>query len=187
LLAEGVVDANGVDCHAAGSGRRSNDGGGDVGAGDRDRVGVAPSTVCLTIKRLTQAGLDEAAVASINDEALQARPFSRVGTMQGHRRRIEPEFPLIYRELKRQHVMLQILWDEYDEYIERHPEWYRYSRFCDLSWLRATVASDDVKLAAIGYLDQIINSSLQLEPDRLMFLSQGSTINRRSRCLYLST
>ena len=29
----------------------------------------------------------------------------------------------------RKHVTLQILWDEY---ITRHPEGYRYSRFCDL-------------------------------------------------------
>ena len=31
--------------------------------------------------------------------------------------------------LKRKHVTLQILWDEY---IESHPDGYRYSRFCDL-------------------------------------------------------
>ena len=39
----------------------------------------------------------------------------------------------IHRELKRKHVTLSILWDEY---IERNPEGYRYSRFCELyrSW-----------------------------------------------------
>jgi transposase len=31
--------------------------------------------------------------------------------------------------MKRKHVTLQILWDEY---IESHPDGYRYSRFCDL-------------------------------------------------------
>jgi hypothetical protein len=37
------------------------------------------------------------------------------------------------RELKRKHVTLAILWDEY---VERNPEGYRYSRFCELyrSW-----------------------------------------------------
>ena len=31
--------------------------------------------------------------------------------------------------MKRKHVTLQILWDEY---FERHSDGYRYSRFCDL-------------------------------------------------------
>ena len=35
----------------------------------------------------------------------------------------------IHRELKRKHVTLTMLWDEY---IERHPDGYRYSRFCEL-------------------------------------------------------
>jgi transposase len=34
-----------------------------------------------------------------------------------------------HRELKRKHVTLQVLWDEY---IERCPAGYRYSRFCEL-------------------------------------------------------
>ena len=76
------------------------------------RIGVAPSTVRLTMKRLEQAGLDEAAVADLSEAALEARLFSHVGTKQGHRRRIEPDFALIHRELKRKHVTLQILWDE---------------------------------------------------------------------------
>ncbi len=36
---------------------------------------------------------------------------------------------MIHRELKRKHVTLTMLWDEY---IERCPEGYRYSRFCEL-------------------------------------------------------
>ena len=35
----------------------------------------------------------------------------------------------MHRELKRKHVTLAILWEEY---IERHPGGYRYSRFCEL-------------------------------------------------------
>ena len=35
----------------------------------------------------------------------------------------------MHRELKRKHVTLQILWDEY---IGRYPDGYRYSRYCDL-------------------------------------------------------
>src|SRR5439155_458782 len=55
--------------------------------------------------------------------------FTAVGRKQGHRRRAEPDWAAVHRELKRKHVTLQILWDEY---IERHPDGYRYSRFCEL-------------------------------------------------------
>ncbi len=51
------------------------------------------------------------------------------GTKQGHRRQAEPDWASIQRELKRKHVTLSLLWDEY---IERNPQGYRYSRFCEL-------------------------------------------------------
>src|SRR6202047_3533665 len=93
------------------------------------RVGVAPSTVRLTLKRLAVAGLGWPLPAEMTDAALEAQLFAAVGTKQGHRRRAEPDWAAVHRELKRKHVTLQILWDEY---IERHPEGYRYSRFCEL-------------------------------------------------------
>ena len=43
--------------------------------------------------------------------------------------RSSPTGRAIHRELKRKHVTLSILWDEY---IARDPEGYRYSRFCEL-------------------------------------------------------
>ena len=74
------------------------------------RLGIAPST------EATQRGF----VFQCTDEAaLEARLFSQVGTKQGHRRHAEPDFGLIHRELKRKHVTLQILWDEY---IDAHPD-----------------------------------------------------------------
>ena len=93
------------------------------------RVGVAPSTVRLTLKRLAVAGLGWPLPAEMTDAVLEARLFTAVGTKQGHRRRAEPDFAAIHRELKHKHVTLQILWDEY---IERDPDGYRYSRFCEL-------------------------------------------------------
>jgi hypothetical protein len=65
----------------------------------------------------------------MTDTALEAVLFAAVGTKQGHRRHVEPDWAEIHRELKRKHVTLAMLWDEY---IERHPEGYRYSRFCEL-------------------------------------------------------
>jgi transposase len=93
------------------------------------RVGVASSTVRLTLKRLAAAGLGWPLPPEMTDTALEEQLFTAVGKKQGHRRLAEPDWAAVHRELKRKHVTLQILWDEY---IERDPEGYRYSRFCEL-------------------------------------------------------
>ena len=93
------------------------------------RLNLAPSTVRLTLQRLATAGLDWPLPPELTDAALEARLFSAAGSKQGHRRHSEPDWAEVHRELKRKHVTLQILWDEY---IERCPDGYRYSRFCDL-------------------------------------------------------
>src|SRR5580693_5612610 len=93
------------------------------------RVGVAPSTVRLTLKRLAAAGLGWPLPAEMTDAVLEAQLFTAVGTKQGYRRHAEPDWAEIHRELKRKHVTLAMLWDEY---IERQPDGYHYSRFCEL-------------------------------------------------------
>lgn len=93
------------------------------------RTGLAPSTVRETLARFKAAGLDWPLPAGITDSDLEARLYKSAGTKQGHRRHAEPEWAAIHRELKRKHVTLAILWDEY---IEQHPDGYRYSRFCEL-------------------------------------------------------
>jgi transposase len=97
------------------------------------RIGIAPSTVRTTIRRFQAAGLNWPLPDNITDAVLEARLFPEAGTKQGHRRQGEPDWASIHRELKRKHVTLSILWDEY---IAHNPEGYRYSRFCELyrSW-----------------------------------------------------
>jgi transposase len=90
---------------------------------------VAASTVRATIKRFQAAGLNWPLPEETTDAALEARLFANAGAKQGYRRHLEPDWVNIHRELKRKHVTLSILWDEY---IERNPEGYRYSRFCEL-------------------------------------------------------
>ena len=65
------------------------------------RVGVASSTVRLTLKRLAAAGLGWPLPAEITDAVLEAQLFTAVGTKQGHRRRAEPDWAALHRELKR--------------------------------------------------------------------------------------
>jgi transposase len=99
------------------------------------RIGMAPSTVRTTIGRFQAAGLSWPLPDEMTDAALEARLFPEAGTRDGHRRQTEPDWANIQRELKRKHVTLSLLWHEY---IERNPEGYRYSRFCDRyrSWER---------------------------------------------------
>ncbi len=93
------------------------------------RVGVAASTVRLTLQRVAAAGLAGGIAPDQTDAALEALLFSGAGKKIGHRRHADPEWATVHRELKRKHVTLTILWDEY---MARHPDGYRYSRFCEL-------------------------------------------------------
>jgi transposase len=93
------------------------------------RTGVAPSTVRETVKRLGAAGLSWPLPEGVSDVELGALLYANAGKKPGHRRCPEPDWAGMHRELKRKHVTLSILWDEY---IEQHSDGFRYSRFCEL-------------------------------------------------------
>src|SRR6516162_130932 len=118
------------------------------------RIGVAASTVRVTLKRFQTTSLSWPLPEELTDVALEARLFPDAGTKQGRRRQVEPDWGSIHRELKRKHVTLSILWDEY---IERHPQGYRYSRFCEcsaiLSWSTGHTPNrdSDPALASCGW------------------------------------
>jgi len=103
-----------------------------VGVSTREiarRVGVASSTVRLTLCRCAAAGIAWPLDAGLTDMALEERLFANAGVKPGHRRHAEPDWAAIHREMRRKHVTLSILWDEY---TAANPGGYRYSRFCDL-------------------------------------------------------
>jgi hypothetical protein len=93
------------------------------------RLALAPSTVRATIGRFAAAGLSWPLPEQLTDGDLEAALYPDKGSKRGHRRHVEPDWAMIHRELKRKHVTLSILWDEY---IEQHPDGYRYSCFCEL-------------------------------------------------------
>jgi transposase len=93
------------------------------------RLGVARSTIQDNLKRATAAGLAWPLPEDLSDDALEKRLFARAGVKSGHRRRVEPDWAELARELKRPGVNLVILWEEYRA---AHPDGYGYSRFCDL-------------------------------------------------------
>ena len=93
------------------------------------RTGKAPSTVRATLGRLRAAGLSWPLPEELSDSELEERLYGKGGTKPGPARRTEPDWASIHRELKRKHVTLSILWEEY---IAQEPDGLRYSRFCEL-------------------------------------------------------
>jgi hypothetical protein len=93
------------------------------------RMGTAPSTLRLMIRRFEAAGLTWPLPDDITNTELEARLFAGAGagpgTRRGHRRQAEPDWSAVHRELKRKHVTLSIVWEEY---IASEPGRYRYSR-----------------------------------------------------------
>ena len=92
------------------------------------RLGIAASTVRETLRRIEGAGLGWPLPDSMSDGDLEAALYNH-GTKRGHRCHAEPDWPTVHRELKRKHVTLVIVWDEY---IAANPGGYSYSRFCEL-------------------------------------------------------
>lgn len=94
-------------------------------------VGIARSTVQDALKRAAAAKLSWPLPDDLTDEVLEARLFARFGggASFGVRKRPEPDWGALVRELRRPAVTMVILWDEYRQ---RCPEGYGYSRFCEL-------------------------------------------------------
>ena len=88
------------------------------------RLGVARSTIQDNLKRAAAAGLQWPLGDEVTDDALEIQLFGRAGVAPGQRRRVEPDWAAMARELKRPGVTMTILWEEYREV---HPEGYGYS------------------------------------------------------------
>lgn len=104
----------------------------ECGASDRAigrSLGIARSTVALTLDRVAAAGLAWPLSATLGDRVLEAMLYAGAGSKQGMRRKVEPDWTHVHRELRRPGVTLMLLWEEYRA---REPGGYGYSRWCDL-------------------------------------------------------
>jgi transposase len=102
------------------------------GVGAREigrRLGLARSTVQDNLQRVRSAGLTWPLAPEMTDEALEQKLFRRSGVKPGLRQQTEPDWASLAREMKRPGVNLTVLWEEYRQ---RYPDGYSYSRFCDL-------------------------------------------------------
>lgn len=99
---------------------------------------------------------------------------------QDHCRNAEPDWAAIYRELKRKHVTLAMLWDEH---IERHPEGYSYSRFCELyrGWVSRLSVHDAASpfSAATSCLSITPASTVPMIVDRLPGQARDAAVQAR--------
>jgi len=93
---------------------------------------IGQSTVSDYIKQAESAGLMWADVADWDEDRLLAKlaPVATPALTKDPGRLPQPDYAGIHAELqKHKHLTLQLVWEEYRT---RHPEGYRYSRFCEL-------------------------------------------------------
>jgi len=88
--------------------------------------GVGAGTVSKYVGRALRAGLSWPLPEDLDDAQLEARLFSLPPTRGVPRP--QPDAAWVHRELKRPGVTLQLLWLEY---LQVHPDGYRYSQFCE--------------------------------------------------------
>ena len=90
-------------------------------------LGVGVGTVSETVSRALVAGVESwAAVQGLDDEGLETRLYGRLPG-PGEKRPL-PDCSWIHTELRRPGVTLQLL---HLEYLEKHPDGYRYSQYCE--------------------------------------------------------
>jgi transposase len=96
-------------------------------------TGVSPSTVGDYLVRFEEAGfkwpLPEGQSMEGLRDALLGRAAPPAAAAAGTAERPVPEWSEVQAELRRPNVTLQLVWQEYRQ---RHPEGYSYSRFCEL-------------------------------------------------------
>lgn len=89
-------------------------------------LGISAGMVSKTVVRATKLGLDWSQVEMLTDEELEVRLYGP--RAQPGAQRPLPDASWTHRELRRPGVTLELL---HLEYLERDPDGYRYTAFCD--------------------------------------------------------
>ncbi len=76
-------------------------------------IGVARSSVALTLERVAAAQLGWPLPAGLSDAVLEAMLDVGDGRPQGSRGKTEPDWTHVHHELRRPGVTLMLLWEEY--------------------------------------------------------------------------
>jgi hypothetical protein len=97
-------------------------------------LGVGLGTISSVVTRAEAAGLDWAQIEPLTETVLESRLYGRP-EVAGQRQRPWPDCAWIHAERAKPGVTLELL---HLEYLERHPDGYRYTQFCDIyrRWLK---------------------------------------------------
>jgi transposase len=87
---------------------------------------ISPATVLKILKAAETAGISWPLPEGLDDTALENMLYRKPSICSINRPAPDPEY--IYRELKRKHVTLTLLWHEYKL---AHPDGLMYSQFCE--------------------------------------------------------
>ena len=96
-------------------------------------LGVSVGAVGVAVSRAALLGLGWEAIDALPDDELEVRLYGPRGGGRADTRPL-PDPAALHVELRRVGVTLQLL---HLEYLERHPDGYRYTKFCDVyrEWL----------------------------------------------------
>ena len=97
-------------------------------------TGRSVGAVYETLRRAADAGLDWERVQGLTDDALDAALYRRPAVAGARGARPQPDCVYLHTERRKPGVTLELL---HLEYLERHPDGYRYRQFCDIyrRWL----------------------------------------------------
>jgi transposase len=95
-------------------------------------LGLSAGTIAATLARAQMAGLTAEQLGGLSEEALEEKLYGKMPT--GSETRPLPDCAVLDTELRRPGVSLQLL---HIEYLQAHPDGYRYSQFCSIyrRWL----------------------------------------------------
>jgi transposase len=91
-------------------------------------TGTSPGAVGNVLARAKEAGLTSWEQIEALDETTLERRLYGAAAIEQTTERPEPDCAWIHRERSRPGVTLELL---HLEYLERHPDGYRYTAFCD--------------------------------------------------------
>jgi transposase len=89
--------------------------------------GVSASTVWDTVTRFQMTGLDWPLSPQMSEGELERRLYRQRGSSEANPERV-PNWARVQRELRRKHVTLRLLWEEYK--LE-FPDGFQYSWYCE--------------------------------------------------------
>jgi len=130
----------------------------ELGLGQREiarACSISQGAVHNYLKKAVGAGIQWPLPEGWDEKRIEEVVFGKQGTIEQPCNRVPPDFPALHNQLQQHpHLTLQLAWEEYRE---KNPEGYRYSRFCELyqRWRRKqdVVLRQEHKAGEKGFVD----------------------------------